>query len=229
MNAPLIWADGLVAWLQSAVGVTTFGGDNARWFRSDAIAMWYEGFPSGIEALLLRSLGSALVILGEAQPDEFRRVIDRLVETPYLTPQMIVATAYSRLGPRYADDALAFLLADQRRMWIGTASALQTRQVITSIYPHLSSKQRSMLDNAILSYEEWRSSEPSNALQSTGVETLLPSQRDSGKLTIRDSSEMLGRAEQKVPENRYVLEGRADSRRSRALSHRPGGGCEDAR
>lgn len=162
-NAPLTWADGLVTWLQRAAEVTTFGGDNAGLFALDAIAMWYEGSPGGIEASLLRSLGRALVVLGEGQPDEFRRVIDRLADTPYATPQMIAATAYSKLHATYAEEALAFLLGDRRRMWLGTASALQTRRLIQSIYPHLSPKQRGTLDAGIMSHTEWKSSDPSIA------------------------------------------------------------------
>ena len=92
------------------------------------------------------------------------------MELPYKTPQQLLTHIYRALPKLYAKDAFEFLIADQRRLNIGDHEQYDSRQVISAIYPHLTSEQRQQLEAHILSYAPIYKSLGLHGLRWRGVE-----------------------------------------------------------
>lgn len=68
---------------------------------------------------LVEAFVAALTALGRINPADFRQAAERLEGLPYTTPQRLLARAYRALPELYAEDALDFLVSDQRRLDLG--------------------------------------------------------------------------------------------------------------
>lgn len=118
---------------------------------------WYDTiYPVGMT--FIRSLIDALAQLAQTEPKVFRRYADHLGMLPYNTPQRLLASVYCLVPEAYADEALQFLLADQRRLSLGEiGNRYDTRKLIKAIYPYLKDAQRAAFEAVIQSWIfDWR-------------------------------------------------------------------------
>jgi hypothetical protein len=155
VSAPVTWLDGVVSLLERALAPAVDDA-NDRWFWHDNLSFAADDLAVGFEASLLRSVLQALVTVGGTDDHSFERLTRRLATVPSVTAQNILAHAYASLAPLHSAEAARFLLGDQRRMWLGRAAAGNTRRLISSIHPHLSSADHIAIEDAIKSYTELR-------------------------------------------------------------------------
>lgn len=171
-GAPVTWLTGVIAWMERAFAFTDLHGTDGRLFRYDAIALWSDNLPDAFERHLLRSTLHALVVLAEADGPRFLAFVTRLEAIPYVTAQILIAQAFTRSPEKYAREACRWLLADPRRLWLGSGEAIHTRRLIAAIATHLPAERVRAIEAAILAHKEWRSDDPQRALQWSGVEHL---------------------------------------------------------
>ncbi len=150
---PHVFVEQVLPWVERVVGFTEEREEDWPYFARDRLAYgWYGAESEDNKESLMRALVSALSALSYAEPDEFRRVAERLADLPYQTPQQLLAHAYRAVPELYAGDALHFLVGDARRLELGDREQYDTRQLIKAIYPFLSADQRVALETIILSY-----------------------------------------------------------------------------
>jgi hypothetical protein len=171
-GAPVTWLKGVIAWMERAFAFTDLNGTDGRLFRYDAIALWSDNLADAFERHLLRSTLRALVVLAEADGPRFLAFVKQLEAIPYVTAQILIAQAFTRSAKKYASEACRWLLADPRRLWLGSGEAIHTRRLIAAIAPHLTPESHRAIEAAILAHKEWRSDDSQRALQWSGVEHL---------------------------------------------------------
>ena len=169
-----LFAETIITWLEGVLVPRLLPGFDHRPFIWDGLVLsWHdedEDGPTGGQPTLIRSLVMALIRLAKSDPVVFRSFAARLANLPYKTPQLILARAYYSAPDIYAEDALEFLLADQRRLNLGDSQQYETRQLVKTIYPYLSDEQREKLETYILAYAPIRKSAGVEALRWRGIE-----------------------------------------------------------
>ena len=171
-GAPVTWLTGVIAWMERAFVFTDLDGTDGRLFRYDAIALWSDNLADAFERHLLRSALRALVVLAETDGPRFLAFVKQLEAIPYVTTQILIAQAFTRSAEKYTSEACRWLLADMRRLWLGSGEATHTRRLIAAIAPHLPAESHRAIEAAILTHKEWRSDDPQRALRRSGVEHL---------------------------------------------------------
>lgn len=114
----------------------------------------------------------SLVNLENVRPDEVQKYIALFMSSAFITPQRIVARVFTANPKAYSNRALEFLLKDQRRLQLGENSQFDSRQLISAIYPFLSSDQKTELENFILNYHPIHKRWKVRGLNSSGLEQL---------------------------------------------------------
>jgi hypothetical protein len=171
---------------------------------------WHETMYA-VKYSLLKSIIDALSTLARTDPESFRSLATRLAASEYETSQYLLSEAYRAVPVLYAEDALAFLLAELRRFDLGSNAQYDTRKLIHAISPYLSQDQQIQLEGAIFSYrplwkdwgveglrnyyiQEFRllSSVPTDRLSPIGKRRLAELRRKFPKLVIPDSPLLSG-------------------------------------
>lgn len=150
---PVSFVEQVLPWVERAVRLTAEPVHGGPGFRRDALShdrrFGGAGSP-GHDSL--RALAVALARLAEIDPERFRREAGLLAQIPYETPQHMLCSVYQDLPESHASDALHFLLGDSQRLRLGRGERFGTRQLIRSIYPFLSKRQKDSLEEFVLSY-----------------------------------------------------------------------------
>ena len=102
---------------------------------------------------LAKSLGQAIQKLAKEQPTQFENWLNRMVDVPLETAQMLVLDALCAEPKKYAARALEFLRGDERRLQLG-AEQFETRRLIREVAPFWSKSQCLQLEDAILNHWE---------------------------------------------------------------------------
>lgn len=151
---PEFFVDQILPWIERVLKLTEEREDDRPFFAWDLLCRgWHGGEIIRPQESLMRALVSALSVLARKQPRKFRGMAERLAGMPYQTPQQLLAHVYRRVPEYYADDALRFLIGDNRRLELGESERYDARQLIRAIYPFLSADQRVKLETSILSYD----------------------------------------------------------------------------
>lgn len=147
---PQYFVQTMLPWLENALR-SIFGQDKNRLgYGFDDLAFhWYDDVNS-VHHVFVRSFITALAIIAETEPSEFRKLASCLASLPGQTPQMFVSHVYRRFPHLYGEDAWRFLLADQHRLDLGDTEQYESRQLIRAIFPYLSVEQRTELETAIM-------------------------------------------------------------------------------
>jgi hypothetical protein len=171
-RVPVTWLTGVITWMERAFAFTDLNGTGGRLFRYDAIALWSHNLPDAFERHLLRSGLRALLVLAEADQQRFLAFVTQLQAIPYISAQILIAQALTHSADKYATEACLWLLADPRRLWLGSGEAIHTRRLIAAVAPYLPAESHRAIEAAILAHKEWRSDDLQRALQWSGVEHL---------------------------------------------------------
>jgi hypothetical protein len=150
-KAPIQYIETMLPWIEKCVSVQPYC-DDMQWFTSDALSFnWYDN-TFHIQYAFLHSFSNALTQVARDKPETFRPIAQQLASLPYKTPQQLLTHVYRVLPDMYAEDAFNFLINDQRRFDLGEHEQYDSRQVISAIFPYLSSRQRKLLEENILQY-----------------------------------------------------------------------------
>jgi hypothetical protein len=146
-------------------------------------------------------LVQAVFRVAETDPEAFRNLVPQLTDNDLAPLQRLVADAYARRPEEYAEDAAQFLLADVRRLRLGTydSEMWTTRQLIASCSTFWSEAESRALERAILEKLEDRP-RSINEARWRGMDQLeLLGALDEAKLTADGRAE-LGQLRRKFPD-----------------------------
>lgn len=197
---PGVFLEQVLPWVECVVQLTAQRDDDRPYFTQDRLARGlYGGGTDENEESLMRALVSALSALARTEPDQFKQVVERLACLPYETPQLLLAHAYRAVPELYADDALHFLAGDTRRLELGDGEQYDTRQLIKTIYPFLSTDQRVELETFILSYSPVFGYLGLHSLQRRGLEQLYLLHEIPAEHLTERGAKQLAELERKFP------------------------------
>jgi hypothetical protein len=162
----------LLPWLEQALRLSGEPPHDSPHYRHDEFAFHWHDRTFAVRYTLRRSLIQALTHVARTEPDAFRSLAQRLAALPYETPQLLLANTYQAVADMYAQDALNYLRVDQRRIDLGD-NLYDSRQLIASLYPHLSPPQRQELEACILEYAPVWKWLGVDALRRRGLEQLF--------------------------------------------------------
>lgn len=184
-NSPKLFIETMLPWLERVVRLSEESSQEAPFYSYDAFSHDWHNDPYVIKNVLIQSTINSLSSLALKESEDFRRIARQFAMLTYKTPQLILANVYRKIPQEYADDALQFLLEDQRRLNLGATQQYDSRQLIKAIYSFLSKEKRNNLESFILSFipvcKNWgveglkrRRLEQLYLLQSIPVEYLTP-------------------------------------------------------
>lgn len=110
---------------------------------------WYNDH-HGVEHAYIFGLVSALVDVAKMDTRYFDSIVTHLTQSPFRTPQLILAQVFKALADTHAYQAFQFILADRRRLELGEVDDYDSRNLIQAIYPYLNDEDRSRLEDCIL-------------------------------------------------------------------------------
>jgi tetratricopeptide (TPR) repeat protein len=152
----------------------------------------YRNDRYGTAGALLEAMERALQLLAERDPERFTDLSRRLGETGLETANFLAVRGFLGAPSALAEPAAAYLLADVSRFRAGYADDdhWATRELLASIYEHLSGETRDQLEEALISYETpWERSAPghksrgrSRFVMLTGLPEEFLSKRAAGEL-----------------------------------------------
>ena len=145
---------------------------------------------------LLEALRMAIERLAETKPDEWSRWSARLSKIDVTPVQSLIAHSFTVAPQRYAEAALGFLLADDRRYCLrssGSMTGMSTR-LVEAIAPHWCEHEVEEFESAIMRYN------PAPGPERTDVR-----QRRSWRTVVRRIKLLILRA---VPRDRLTAQGR---------------------
>ena len=150
---------------------------------------WY-----GIEHALLNSMVIALSELAIQHPDEYRSVIDHLLDLPFETIQYLVIRSLASNGTQFADEGIKQLCKSPEHLRIGYSSNPHwaSRQLIEAVTPHCSDEKLKELEILLLGYyTDWERTASGGHQYGYAQLTLL-----SGIVSDRRSEEVSARLEE---------------------------------
>ena len=108
----------------------------------------------GLAHHILSAMAVAMRKLAQYEPSAFQNYAEVLRETPYLTLQCLLLHAYEANGPRFADEAVDYLLAEPARLtaWHVHFMAWAPRQLLETVTPHCASNRLARLERVILEF-----------------------------------------------------------------------------
>ncbi|MEK8019388.1 MAG: ATP-binding protein [Candidatus Parabeggiatoa sp.] len=118
-------------------------------FRDSSIPI--ENYP------LLASFETAVVTFATHSADDFLKFVERYQDENLLPIQRLLAYGMEKLVESNPDTVLPFLLSDKRRFVLGhfEDSHSDSKQLITTIVPHLNKLQREKLETAISQWKRY--------------------------------------------------------------------------
>lgn len=144
--------DEMLPWIESVLNTTEEPTVNKLSYVSDPLSYgWYDG-GFVVQHQLTEATIDALARVAQSSCPEFKQAVARLASLQYETPQRLLAHAYRKVAALYPDDALQFLLTDQRRFNLGDHEQYDTRQLIKALLPFVSNEQCALLEEAVCSY-----------------------------------------------------------------------------
>ena len=149
---PEYFLEVMLPWLAETLELSYLRSNDNGQYRSDALSHDWYGGTYAVKRTLLSSFTDALVAVARTNPEMFRSIATRLAATEFKTNQLLLSHVYRTVPELYAEDALEFLLADSRRLNLGSDGQYDTRQIIHAICPYLSSDQQVALEEAIFAY-----------------------------------------------------------------------------
>jgi len=122
-------------------------------FRSDPLLWDYiEEDDNSPARKMAACLAQAVFKLAETDPAELRQLVSQLTDNDLAPAQRLVADAYARYPQEYAEDAVSFLLADTRRLRLGShdSPSWSTRQLLMRCSPFWTDEQTRAVQATIL-------------------------------------------------------------------------------
>ena len=108
----------------------------------------------GLANHILSAMATALGKLAECKPSAFQQYAEKLRESPYLTLQGLLLYAYGANGPRFADEAIKYLLENSAQLatWHEHHMAWVTRRLVGAVAPYCTSNHLARLEQDILEF-----------------------------------------------------------------------------
>lgn len=191
----------LVPWLGRVLALPPFWSfdDQYRFHDDELDSSWHDSiYP--ISHTIIHSLTNALTHLARTTPDLFHYYVERFTLLPYNTPQRLLATVYRNVPEAYADEALQFLLTDQRRFSLGESDRYDTRQLVRAIYPYLTQEQRHAFEEALIAWTFDFPPRDRYSLARRGLHQLMIMQAIPEALLTERSQRYLRELERKFPD-----------------------------
>ncbi|MDA0246181.1 MAG: ATP-binding protein [Chloroflexi bacterium] len=169
MSHPKLFIEAILPWVINVL--STFSQpSNGNRFASDLFSHHWHEETSGIKLVLIHSLLDALKKVAQLEPDYFILQAQRLMELPYQTPQQFLTHVYRVFPKQYTNEAYHFFVSDIRRFDIGDLYQYDSRKLVTSISPYLTSSQIQQLEGRILNYMPSYKRRGLRGLQASGIE-----------------------------------------------------------
>jgi hypothetical protein len=148
---PSVYLDAILPWFLDVVHDTS-GTTDARWFQHDAFGYaWRSGFDR-TTTRITQGIVQALITEAEIDDAQFRARFATLTASDAASAQMVAASVLATL-PERADEAIAFLVGDPRRLSLGDLHE-RTRTLIANAVRRASDAAVADLEAAILAYHE---------------------------------------------------------------------------
>ena len=108
----------------------------------------------GLANHILSAMAMALGKLAECKPSVFQQYAEELRESSYLTLQGLLLYAYGTNGPRFADEAIKYLLENSAQLanWYEHRMAWVTRRLVGAVAPYCASNHLEKLEQIILKF-----------------------------------------------------------------------------
>lgn len=197
---PKLYIETMLPWLEKILLLQPIPPDKAQdYYMGDQFAYGWYAHSQHSPQIFIYSLISALTALAKTEPQIFRPIATHLAALPYQTPQLLLAHVYRAAPEIYAQDALDFLLSDERRLDLGDNRESETRQVIKAIYPSLNIDQRAKLEQYILGYAPIFKWLGVDALRRRGIEQFRMLQSIPAKYLTPTGIQQLRQLERKFP------------------------------
>jgi len=119
------------------------------------------------EYSLLASVEAAMRALAKTQPQTFFRFAETQQDADLLVVQRLLARCYIDLAETHAETAFSFLLADERRLFLGDYTDMhkESNWLIGVLAPHLDDTDLRRIEQAILAFQPYRDcAKPDEAL-----------------------------------------------------------------
>jgi hypothetical protein len=119
------------------------------------------------EYSLLASVEAAIRALAKAQPDDFFGFADTQQDADLLVVQRLLARGYIGLAETHTQATLSFLLADERRLFLGDYTDMhkESKWLIGVLAPHLGDTDLRRIEQAVLAFQPYRDcAKPDEAL-----------------------------------------------------------------
>jgi hypothetical protein len=163
----------MVPWLDNVLSRRKKPGEVSLYYYvwDDLSGNWYDDH-EGIEHAFIFSLIDSLVNMARSDPSYFDSIVTHLSQSPFRTPQLLLAHVYKAVADIYASKALQFILTDCRRLELGDIDEYDSRKLVQAIYPYLSDQERSELEEFILQPPLIHKNRGLNGLHWRGIEQL---------------------------------------------------------
>jgi hypothetical protein len=129
-----------------------------------------------LEDHLLRTTERALGELARQDPERFEALLREQSEAEVETVIALIFSGLAGNPERFAETAIAYLLADPRRLRVGYSDGPQwgTRKLLEAVSPHASEESIARLETALLGfYTSWERSAPGHGERGMAQFTLL--------------------------------------------------------
>jgi hypothetical protein len=147
---PTAFLDALLPWFIDVVNASANPPNGTNAFRYDAFAFTWRSSLDRMQTVIVNAVIAALRVEAADPPASFDTHIAQLSTSDLTTLQSVVATVYTALPVR-ADDAVAFLVGDTRRLDLGSSDDISV-EVIRSAATAVSDVAVAQLEQAILTY-----------------------------------------------------------------------------
>lgn len=174
-------------------------GKQDYWFEWDEFCENWNGKYNEVRNSLIFGLINSLIKISKTDLSNAQHWMDLLQNSPFTTPQRIVARVYTANPEPYVTQALDFLLADNRRLNLGEIANYDSRLLLRKIYPLLNSNERNRLENFILNYRPVYKHMGIKALNLSGLEQLYLLQTVSEQYLSQSGIKQLRELERKFP------------------------------
>jgi hypothetical protein len=169
-SVPELFIGEILPWLELIINQQlAYNKDRYSYSWDDFCFGWNEGLYK-IHNAIINSLISSLISLSKLHPCKFREIAIRLSKSRFRTPHQLLSRVYQSVPDKYAEDAFRYLLGDFRRLNLGDNAQVESRRLISGIFPLLKPDYQKELESFILEYLPLHKILGLRALKRRGIE-----------------------------------------------------------
>lgn len=157
-HAPEAFVQHLLPWYVRAADAFGRSAEPSRHYRSDSLFSygWYaEDESDPEEANFGRCLAISLQYTAREKPSQFRKIVQEIEALELMAVQRLIAWGYLAEPQQYVNDIFRFLVADARRLDLGSQD-YDSRRLVAAVFEYGSLEYREILESSLLNlYREW--------------------------------------------------------------------------